>query len=139
MMDATMEAKWRRQRRRAIIFLYIAFGLAGARAGFLAGLPESRLSVGLVARTYLLVALLCSLGSMWFCTLDSRLLGKPIIQLAKLGIFLLWPVGVPAYLLWARRLRGLGLLLLHGCVVCLTVLATAIVTASLLYGFDVLF
>jgi hypothetical protein len=134
-MDATTEAKWRRQRRWAIIFLYMGFGLAGARAGLLAGLPESRLSVGLVARTDLLVALFCSLGSMWFCTLDSRLSGKPIIQLAKLGIFLLWPVGVPVYLLWAHRLRGLGLLLLHGCGVCLTALATAIVTACLLYGF----
>ena len=33
------------------------------------------------------------------------------IDIAKLGIFLLWPVGVPLYLLWARRLRGLAVLL----------------------------
>lgn len=131
-----MQIRLARQRRRALIFLYVAFLLGGARAGFLVGLPESRLSPDLIVRTDLLLAIPCSLGCMWFCTVDSKLLGKPIIQLAKLGIFLFWPVGVPVYLCWARRLRGVLVLLLHGGGIFLTVLGATLAAAFLLYGHD---
>jgi hypothetical protein len=137
-VDEAVERQLRKRPRYALAVLYAAFLVAGACAGFLVGLPEDRIPPGFLARTDLLLAILFSLGSMWFCTVDSKLLGKPIIQLAKLGIFLLWPIGVPVYLLWAHRLRGLGLFLLHGCGACLTVLATAIVTACLLYGFEIM-
>lgn len=133
-MDETTELRLRSQRRRALVFLYVAFVLGGVRAGYLVGLRDNQILPGFVARTDLLLALLYSLGCMWFCTVDSKLLGKPIIQLAKLGIFLLWPLGVPLYLLWAHHLRGLGVLLLHSVGLVLTALGTTLATASILYG-----
>jgi len=41
---------------------------------------------------------------------------------------------VPIYLLWARRLRGLGILLLHGISLLLTYVAAFLATAYLAYG-----
>jgi hypothetical protein len=96
-VDATVEANLRRRRRRALAVLYVAFLLIGARGGFLIGLPDSKLPPGFLARPNLLLAILVSLGSTWFCTADAKLLGKPIIQLARIGTFLLWPAA-------ARRL-----------------------------------
>ncbi len=72
---------------------------------------------------------------MWYCTADARLVGKPLIQLAKLGIFFGWPVAVPIYLLWARGMKGLGLLLLHGFLLLLVAVLSVLISALLIYGY----
>ena len=71
---------------------------------------------------------------MWFCTLDARLVGKPLPQLARIGIFCGWPLGVPIYLVWARRFKGVGLLLLHGVLLFLVSCGAAIAMLYLRYG-----
>ncbi|OHB62829.1 MAG: hypothetical protein A2Y76_14665 [Planctomycetes bacterium RBG_13_60_9] len=58
---------------------------------------------------------------------------RPLIEMAKLGIFFGWPVGVPIYLFWARGIRGLGLLLLHGSLLILVALGSLVATTYLLY------
>ena len=80
------------------------------------------------------LALARQLGFMWFCTLDAKLVGKPLLRLARVGIFLGWPVGVPVYLLWARRLSGLGVLLLHGFLLVLVLGGSMLATGYLVYG-----
>lgn len=129
-METISESRWRRQRRNALVFLYAAFLLMGALSGLLCFSADE----GAFLRVQLLFAIAVSLGFMWYCTADARLLGKPLLPLARVGIFAFWPAGVPIYLLWARRLRGLGILLLHGISLLLTCVAAFLATAYLAYG-----
>jgi len=126
---------WTRQRRNALVFLYLAFTFVGAMAGFTMGPLDEKVHPDFVLRTQLLTGCLLSLGFMWYCTADAKLAGKPLIQLAKLGIFLAWPVGVPIFLLWARGIKGLGLLLLHGFLLLLVGVLSVLVSAFLIYGY----
>ena len=97
-------------------------------------LPSAKLSPDFAARLDLLLAIPTCLCFMWLCTVDAKLVGKPLIQLAKLGIFLGWPVGVPIYLLWARGIRGLGLLLLHGFLLLLASICAMLAVGYILFG-----
>jgi hypothetical protein len=93
------ENKLRRQRRAVLVFLYVLFLLLRACTGATTNLPPAKFRPDFAVRIDLLLAILVCLGFMWFCAVDARLMGKPLIQLAKLGIFLGWPIGVPVYLL----------------------------------------
>ncbi len=128
------ENKLRKQRRAVLIFLYILYLLVGVYTGLIANLPATKFHPDFAMRVYLLQAIPISLGFMWFCTVDARLAGKPLIQLAKLGIFLGWPLGVPLYLLWARGLRGFVTLVLHGTLLFLLLAVSTLVTGYLVYG-----
>jgi len=112
------------------MYLYAVFFLMGV----LSGLPWFSADEGASLRVQLLFAIAISLGCMWYCTADARLLGRPLLPIARAGIFTLWPAGVPIYLLWARRLRGLGILLLYGAALLLTCVVAAFATAYLTYG-----
>lgn len=129
-METASGNRWRRQRRNALLYLYAVFLLMGVLSGLLWFSADEGASL----RVQLLFAIAVSLGFMWYCTADARLLGKPLLPLARVGIFVLWLAGVPIYLLWARRLRGLGILLLHGISLLLTYVAAFLVTAYLAYG-----
>lgn len=48
----------------------------------------------------------------WACIVDARLLGRPILWSLHWMMFVMCPVATPAYLIWARKLRGLGLAVL---------------------------
>lgn len=129
-METVSGNRWRRQRRNALVYLYAVFLLMGVLRGLLWFSADEGASL----RVQLLFAIAISLGFMWYCTADARLLGRPLLPIARVGIFILWPAGVPIYLLWVRRLKGLGLLLLHGISLLLTYAATFLVTAYLAYG-----
>jgi hypothetical protein len=129
-METACGNRWRRQRRNALGYLYAVFLLMGVLSGLLWFSADECASL----RVQLLFAIAVSLGFMWYCTADARLLGRPLLPIARAGIFVLWPAGVPIYLLWARRLRGLGILLLHGISLLLTYVAAFLVTACLAYG-----
>jgi len=132
-VDATIQSRLRRQRRAVLVFLYIVFLLTGLLDGFtVASLPRAA-HPDFAVRIKLLEAILLSLGSLGLCTVDARLLGRPLIEMARLGIFFGWPVGVPIYLIWARGLRGLGLLLLHGFLLIVVWLVSVLAVTVLLY------
>jgi hypothetical protein len=129
-METTFHVQWRRQRCRALVYLYVTFLLSGVLFGLL--WRSSDADAFLWAR--LLSAIAISLGFMWYCTADARLLGKPLLPMARVGIFIFWLAGVPIYLFWARQFKGLGLLLLHGLLLFLTYLISAMAVAYLAYG-----
>jgi hypothetical protein len=62
---------------------------------------------------YLLFAAAFSFTMTYWCIVDGRVFGRPILRSFYWLIFFLWPIAVPIYLIWARRLRGLGFALLH--------------------------
>jgi hypothetical protein len=128
------EQRLRRQRRVILVGLYVLFTLTGGATAAMSRLPSAKLSPDFAARLDLLLAIPTCLCFMWLCTVDAKLVGKPLIQLAKLGIFLGWPVGVPIYLLWARGIRGLGLLLLHGFLLLLVSICAMLAAGYILFG-----
>lgn len=129
-METVSESRWRRQRRIALIYLYVVFLFMGV----LRGLLWCSSDANAIVHGELLFAIAVSLGFMWYCTADARLMGRPLLPLARLGIFLLWQAGVPIYLLWARRLKGLGVLLLHGFLLLLVLVVSGLITAYLVCG-----
>lgn len=133
-METTVQDRLKRQRRNALVFLYFAFSLTGALDAFTMGGPAGNFHPDFAFRAGLLAGLLLSLGFLCWCTVDARLMGWPLVEMARLGIFFGWPVGVPVYLLWSRRLRGLGLLLLHGFLLIVAAACSMLAAGYLLYG-----
>lgn len=93
-----------RRLRLALVGAMYAIAVATGVMGVLR--PEHALS-----RLVLPIAV-CSVMGYW-CVVDSRMQGSPIVQSVHWIIFFTWPVAVPVYLIWSRRLRGLGLALIH--------------------------
>ncbi len=123
------EQQLRTGRRITLVWLHAVF----AAAGVTAALTPDSLSSESAERTanglLLMTGLASALGFMWFCTADARLVGKSLLRLAKIGIVVCWPIGVPIYAVWARGIiRGLALVLLHGFLLLVTCLGTAILT-----------
>ena len=106
--------------------------LLGGWVGLTEGPAGTKLSVDFIVRIYWFIDVLMSLSFMWLCTVDAKLLGKPLVLLARIGILLSWPVGVPLYLHWARGMRGITHLLLHG-VLLLLVTVISMVAGAILY------
>ncbi len=62
---------------------------------------------------YLLFVVMFSVTMTYWCIVDGRNAGRPILHSFYWLIFFLWPIPVPIYLVWARRLKGLGFAMLH--------------------------
>lgn len=108
------ECQIRTRRRIVLVYIY-SLSVLWAVHAVLADAPiRTESGMRIAGNTFLALALASQLGFMWLCTLDARLVGKTLPQLARIGIFVAWPLGVPIYLVWARRFKGLGLFLLHG-------------------------
>jgi hypothetical protein len=108
------ERQLRIRRRIVLLYLYCLWALWAVYRVLTEAPVATESGLRMASCAFVALALGSQLGFMWFCTLDARLVGKPLPQLARIGIFLGWPLGVPIYLVWARRFRGVGLLLLHG-------------------------
>lgn len=124
----------RTRRRIVLCYLYGLSALWAVYCVLTASPVETASGVRLAGHTFLALGLAGQLGFMWFCTLDARLVVKPLPQLARIGIFLTWPIAVPIYFVWARQFKGLGLLLLHGVLWILLFLVTFTVLYYLRYS-----
>jgi hypothetical protein len=83
---------------------------------------------------YLLVALaFASLTSQW-CVIDSRRMGQPMLHIVQMITFCTWPVAVPIYLVSSRRLRGVGVAVLHGIGLLAVAWLSFLATVLALYG-----
>ena len=122
------------RRRKVLAYLYCLWMLWGIHRVFTAVPIETESGTRIAGNTFLALALAGQLGFMWFCTVDAQVVGKPLPQLARIGIFCGWPLGVPIYLVWARRWRGVGMLLLHGFLLLLIYMATGLIGLYLRYG-----
>jgi uncharacterized membrane protein (UPF0136 family) len=92
------------------------FYLLGALWGFHNALNLHSDPIGLV------LSLVTSMVLTALCVVDSMVIRKPILATFRWVMFFTWPVSVPAYLVWSRRLRGLGLALLHAGLLCVVYL-----------------
>jgi len=106
-------------RRLNFVALLITTALLGARA---AVLPENAAT----GPAELLLPILWSLFATGWCLFDGRMRNKPPISGALLVIFIFFPVGLPAYCIWSRGLRGLFLGLGILALLAVTWMATAL-------------
>jgi hypothetical protein len=132
--NAMDENDLERQRRTVLAFLYVLSLLLGVWAGVVCNLPLTKLHPAVVVRVSSLLLIPFCLGCAWFCTVDAKLVDRYLVPLAKLGIFLSPAIGVPLYLRWARGLRGLVTVTLHGALLLLLWAVSTIVTGYLVYG-----
>lgn len=93
----------KRLRRIMLVGLY----LLAATWGAMQAVP---LRNGLV---FLLFSFLIASVATYLCVLDARILGRPIVQSVHWIMFVTWPIAVPIYLIYSRRLWGLALAVLH--------------------------
>jgi hypothetical protein len=127
------EQQLRTKRRITLVYLYALSALWGVFRALTIEPILTESAERLYNGVWLMLALGTQLGFMWFCSADAKLVGKSLLRLAKIGIFLGWPIGVPIYAIWARGIvRGLGMVLLHGILLLLTFMCVAIL-AILVY------
>jgi hypothetical protein len=79
-------------------------------------------------------ALAFSILLTYWCIIDSRVMGRPILSSFSWLIFFFWPVGAPSYLIWSRKWRGLGLAVLHAIGFCGVDFAFYNLAGCLVYG-----
>jgi hypothetical protein len=60
-----------------------------------------------------LIPIMMAYTATYWCVVDSRILGRPIVQSLHWIIFFTWPLAVPIYLIYSRGGRGLVLVILH--------------------------
>jgi hypothetical protein len=106
-------ADWRRLRRLAVLSFYLAIATFGAMQ---VSLPQS----GFVAP---LLALMAASTAAYGCVVDARFRGRPIVQSVHWIMFVTWPMAVPVYLIYSRKLRGVALIVMH--LIGLVVISTA--------------
>ena len=109
-----------RRRRFLIAMFYVAAVIWGVHAAI--GQP-SILDVALPLLTGFLATSAC--------VADAELLGRPLALSIQGFMFFTWPIAVPIYLIWSRRLLGLAIVLAHVfCLMFSLVIAIVAVTVS---------
>jgi hypothetical protein len=121
----------RARRRIVLVYIYVIWVIWGVLAAAMVEPARTEATTRVDERAFLIVGLACQLGFMWFCTVDARLAGRPLLRLARIGIFFGWPLGVPIYLFWAHGLRGLATLALHALSLTLVFIASGVLTLLL--------
>jgi hypothetical protein len=91
-------------RRVVLLALYL---LVGANAVLQACLPVGPL-------LHIVLAIMVASTATYACIVDSRIVGRPIVQSIHWIMFLTWPLAAPIYLIYSRGLRGVLLTVLHG-------------------------
>jgi hypothetical protein len=117
-------AETRQQRAVLVVAIYLVIAVGNVVAILR---PEAAL-----IRLALHVAM-ASIATMW-CVVDSRIRGFPLVNSSHWVIFFTWPIAVPIYLIYSRRLYGLGLVILHGIGLTAAAMGTYHLTALLVYG-----
>lgn len=68
------------------------------------------------------------------CIADSKVVGKPILLSFQWLMFCFWGISAPLYLVWSRRLRGIGLAIGFVLLFQILLYLTFYVTAFLVHG-----
>jgi hypothetical protein len=114
--------------RRLRTIMVVCFYLLAVINGAIEASPPKVLAVDV------LVALAAATVAAYGCVVDSRIVGRPVLQSLHWVLFVAWPVAVPIYLLYSRRLRGLGILVLHAIGLLLVATVAFHLTGYLAYG-----
>jgi len=86
-----------------VLCLYLLFAASGAT-------QASPLRSSIAA---LLIHVMIACAATYWCVVDSRIMGRPIVQSIHWIMFFTWPISAPIYLIYSRGLRGLGFAMLH--------------------------
>ena len=87
--------------------VFILYGLSALWGAIQIAFPDS-------AGLYLLFALMFALAATFWARFDSLARSKPIVPILQMLYFLVWPIGAMVYLISRSGWRGLGIGLMHG-------------------------
>lgn len=87
--------------------VYTLYGLSALWGGIQIALPDS-------AGLYFLFAILFALAATFWVRFDSLVRSKPIVPILQTLYFLVWPIGAMVYLISRSGWRGLGIGMMHG-------------------------
>ncbi len=116
---------WEKRERFALVLAMYLISVVGSVIGVFR--PEESV-IGVVPQVAI-----CSIMTYWW-VVDSRVRGFPIVQSLHWIILFTWPIAVPIYLIWSRKLRGLGLVFVHAIGLFAVGLAAYHLTGYLAYG-----
>ena len=119
-----VELAQRRIRAHMLILLFLVSILWGLHSALTWQSEEVRLALSLLTA---FVVTQC-------CIADSKVVGKPILLSFQWLMFLFWGISAPLYLVWTRRLRGIGLAIGYGLLLLILFYLTFFATAALAYG-----
>lgn len=83
------------------------YGLSALWGAIQIAFPDS-------AGLYLLFALMFALSATFWARFDSLARSKPIVPILQMLYFLVWPIGAMVYLISRSGWRGLGIGMMHG-------------------------
>ncbi len=99
-------------RTRLRLFLVACLYVLAILWGLCAALPSAGNGLHL-----LLSATIGCVMTGW-CVVDSQIRRRPVLRTFYFLIFCFWLLGVPCYLIWSRKWRGLVPLCIHGLGIC---------------------
>jgi hypothetical protein len=70
----------------------------------------------------------------YWCIVDSQIRGFPLLHSFYWIIFFLWPVAIPVYLIWSRKLWGLALTIINAIGLYGTILVSNHLAGYFFYG-----
>jgi hypothetical protein len=82
----------------------------------------------------LLLGVTIALSVTNWCVVDARTIGRPIVQSLHWIMFCTWPIAAPAYLIFSRKLRGLGIAIAHAVGLLITIGLAFHLTGYIAYG-----
>lgn len=113
-----------RLRRLMVVCIYV---LAAVWGLFSALRPDD-------GRLHLLLSAAIACAMTGWCVVDSRIRRRPVIRTFYFLIFITWPLAVPIYLIWSRKLRGLIRICIHGLALCGLCIGSSLAVDSYVYG-----
>ena len=87
--------------------VFTLYGLSALWGAIQIAFPDS-------AGLYLLFALMFAVAATFWARFDSLARSKPIVPILQMLYFLVWPIGAMVYLISRSGWRGLGIGILHG-------------------------
>lgn len=87
--------------------VFILYGLSTLWGAIQIAFPDN-------AGLYWLFALMFALAATFWARFDSLARSKPIVPILQMLYFLVWPIGAMVYLISRSGWRGLGIGLMHG-------------------------
>lgn len=87
-----------------VVVLYFLFALSGGHVA---------LYQDVVGGADFLLSIVMAIVATNLCVVDAKMRKKPLIHSSQFVIFLFWFIAVPLYFIGTRKLKGLGMVLLH--------------------------
>lgn len=113
-----------------IVLVYLIIMMIGIRYGIFQYISRER---------HLFHSLVLALLLTQICIVDGKIMGKPVSIFSRWLIFMLFGIAVPIYIIRARGLKGVIIVIAHYAALALVLIVSWLITTCLIYGTSILF